>query len=96
MYGGKMDNFVYSDPALKEGHLLRKAIFVKGMESWVIQSDVPKTGNIDEYEQLLKENVLKIYPELKELFELEIKIDHTICFVKGVNSGKWFDFHTTG
>lgn len=89
-----MLDLVYVDPALMEGKLLRRAIFVKEIGSWVIQSEVPKPGNIDEYEQYSKEKILARYPELSELFEMEKEMDHTITFIKGINSGKWIDFHT--
>lgn len=87
-----MDHFVYVDPSLKKGSLLRKAVFVKELNrSWVLQSENPKTGNIDEYEQLEKDAVLTMYPELAELFSMEL--DSTVSFLKGVQSGKWYDFH---
>lgn len=90
-----MNNLVYVDPALLEGKLLKIAIFVKEIENWVIQSEVPKTKYLDEYKQISREKVLELYPELGELFDVEIKINHTISFVKTVNSGKWADFHHT-
>lgn len=88
-----MSDLVYVDPALNDGEPLVRAVFAAEFESsWVIQSAAPKTGNIDEYERLDKEKVLLMYPELKELFDLQLQ--KTIIFIKGKNSGKWYDFHT--
>ena len=87
-----MSELIYVDPALLEGGLLRAAFFVKEIdESWIIQSENPQTRNIDKYEQIPKEKVLQMYPELDELFNLELH--DTISFRKGINSGKWYDFH---
>ena len=87
-----MSKLIYVDPALMEGGELRTALFVKEInKSWVIQSENPKTRNIDEYEQLSKDKVLQMYPELDELLNMEL--DDTISFRKGINSGKWYDFH---
>lgn len=87
-----MSNYVYVDPVLSDGGLLRIAVFVNEMDKgWVIQSDNPKTGNIDEYEKIPKEEVLTMFPELGELFDLEL--EDTISFRKGINSGKWYDFY---
>ncbi|MDE7425799.1 MAG: hypothetical protein K2N51_19230 [Lachnospiraceae bacterium] len=87
-----MSKLIYVDPALMEGGELRTALFVKEInKSWVIQSENPKTRNIDEYEQLSKDKVLEMYPELDELLNMEL--DDTISFRKGINSGKWYDFH---
>ena len=88
-----MDNLVYIDPALMEGAILRIAIFVKEIESWVLQSEAPETSYIDTYGQILRQKALEMYPELGELFEIETRIDHTISFVKDITSGKWIDFH---
>lgn len=86
-----MSELIYVDPTLLDGGTLRVAIFAKEMEeSWVIQSENPKTRNVDEYEQIPKEKVLQMYPELDELLNLEL--DKTITFRKGINSGKWYDF----
>ena len=86
-----MSKLIYVDPALMEGGELRTALFVKEInKSWVIQSENPKTRNIDEYEQLSKDKVLQMYPELDELLNMEL--DDTISFRKGINSGKWYDF----
>lgn len=87
-----MSKLIYVDPSLMEGGELRTALFIKEMnKSWVIQSENPKTKNIDEYEQLSKDKVLQMYPELDELLNMEL--DDTIFFRKGINSGKWYDFH---
>ena len=87
-----MSKLIFVDPALLKGGLLRVALFVKEMdESWIIKSENPETGNIDKYELLSKEKVLQMYPELDELFSLELH--DTIYFRKGINSGKWYDFH---
>lgn len=87
-----MSKLIYVDPALMEGGELRTALLVKEInKSWVIQSENPKTRNIDEYEQLSKDKVLQMYPELDELLNMEL--DDTISFRKGINSGKWYDFH---
>lgn len=88
-----MSKLIYVDPALLvEGSLLRTALFVKEIdESWIIQSENPETRNIDKYEKISKEKVLQMYPELDELFNLELH--DTISFRKGINSGKWYDFH---
>lgn len=87
-----MSKLIYVDLALMEGGELRTALFVKEInKSWVIQSENPKTRNIDEYEQLSKDKVLEMYPELDELLNMEL--DDTISFRKGINSGKWYDFH---
>lgn len=86
-----MSKLIYVDPALMEGGELRTALFVKEInKSWIIQSENPKTRNIDEYEQLSKDKVLEKYPELDELLNMEL--DDTISFRKGINSGKWYDF----
>ncbi len=88
-----MGDMVYVDPALTDGEPLCRAIFATEFKnSWVIQSAAPKTGNVDEYERLGKEKVLQMFPELKELFDLPL--GETIIFMKGKNSGKWYDFHT--
>lgn len=87
-----MSKLIYVDPALLEGELLRVAFFVKEMDkSWIIQSENPKTRNVDEYEQISMKKVLQMYPELDELFNLEL--NDTISFRKGINSRKWYDFH---
>lgn len=44
-----MSKLIYVDPALTEGGVLCTALFVKEInKSWVIQSENPKTRNIDE------------------------------------------------
>ena len=88
----KMNHLVYVDPALLNQSPLKRATFVKELnESWVIQSEASTTGNVDEYEQLAEEKALERFPELKELFVLEL--DANISFIRGKNSEKWFDFH---
>ena len=86
-----MNKTVYVDPALLKGGSLRMAHFVKEMEkSWIIQSDVPETNNIDNYEKLSIEKVMEMYPELENLFNSEL--DRNVSFRKGNSSGKWYDF----
>lgn len=86
-----MNKYVYVEPSLLDGELLGTASFIKELEeSWVLQSSSPKTKNIDNYERMDRKEVLKRYPELKELFDLEL--EKNVSFRKGVNSGKWYDF----
>ena len=86
-----MNKTVYVDPALLKSGSLSSAHFIKEIEkSWVIQSDVSETNNIDYYEQLSMEKVIEIYPELEKLFNSEP--DRNVSFRKGSSSGKWYDF----
>lgn len=87
-----MSDLIYVDPELIKGASLRKATFIKEFDrSWVIQSENPEKNNIEKYEQIAEEEVLQMYPELSELFNTEF--DETLSFRKGINSGKWYDFH---
>lgn len=82
---------VYIEPGLLKDGTLRVVRFLKELEeSWVLQGDSPRTNNIDEYEKVDKENALQMYPELKELFDLNP--EKNISFRKGINSGRWYDF----
>lgn len=86
-----MNELVYIDPDLLKGEALRIVRFIKELEnSWILQGALPKTNNIDKYEKITKENALQLYPELSELFDLDI--ERTCSFRKGMTSGKWYDF----
>lgn len=85
-----MNKMVYVDPKLIAGETLRYAVFVKELDArWVLQSAAPETGNVDEYENVAEEQVLQMFPELGELFELEL--DKNVMFMKA-KSGRWVDF----
>ncbi len=85
-----MAKMVYVDPKLIAGENLRYAVFVKELdERWVLQSAAPETRNVDEYENVTEEQVLQMFPELGELFELEL--DKNVTFMK-TKSGRWVDF----
>ncbi len=78
------------DPVLLKDGKLSVAIFAKTMgEIWVLQSDHPKTDNIDEYDEISKEDALKAYPELAELFDADL--DRNVVFRK-LKDGRWCDF----
>ncbi len=86
-----MNQIVYVEPKLLKGEALQNACFVKELEDrWVLQSALPETGNIDVYEKMDRKQILQLFPELEELFELEL--DRNVVFRKGRNSGKWYDF----
>lgn len=85
-----MTKMVYVDPKLMVGETLRYAVFVKELDGrWVLQSAAPETGNVDEYEDVAEEQVLQMFPELGELFELDL--DKNVMFMKS-KSGRWVDF----
>lgn len=82
---------VYVEPSLLKGEALRTVCFIKELEDgWVLQSASPKTNNIDEYVKMSEKDILQMFPELNELFDLIP--EKNISFRKGVNSGKWYDF----
>lgn len=85
-----MNQIVYVEPKLLKGEALQVASFIKELdESWVLQSASPETGNIDVYEKMDVDQVLQMFPEVRELFELQPK--RTVINRKG-KSGKWYDF----
>ena len=87
-----MNQDVYVEPNLLEGEKLSIVSFIKEQNIWVLQSALPNSKNIEEYKKINRESALKMYPELKELLELEL--ERNTCFRKGRNSGKWYDFIT--
>lgn len=85
-----MEQDIYIEPKLLKGEPLSSVSFVKELNCWALQSLSPDTRCIDEYEKIEQEHALEMYPELKELFELQP--DRNVFFIKGKNSGKWIDF----
>ncbi len=86
-----MSKDVYIEPGLLKGDILHGAYFMKELDCWALQGASPKTNNIDDYEKMTQKEVLQMYPELKDLFDL--KLEKNCFFRKGKNSGKWYDFH---